>query len=102
MQDDWKYEGADIVDTSQRFAASKVARGQLGPGLHDMWLKDVISTCGDKCVYANHLIHGGGEIGDAAISVNVSVEATGNSVRVCLSAHGRRSVFQELGRARAV
>ena len=36
MQDDWKYAGADIVDTSQRFAASKVARGQLGPGLHEM------------------------------------------------------------------
>ena len=62
-----------------------------------MWLKAVISTCGKTCVYINHLIHVGWEIGDAAISANVSVKATENNVRVCLFSHGPRSVFQELG-----
>ena len=102
MQDDWKYEGADTVDTSQRFAASKIARGQVGSGLHEMWLKDIISTCGKKCLYINNLIHGSGEIGDATISAKISVEATGNNVRVCLFSHDPRVVFQELGRARCL
>ena len=98
----WKYEGASTVDSSQRFAASKISRQQVGVGLHETWLKDIMATCGKKCVYVVNLAHGPGEVGEAVISSKVSVEATANGVRACLFSHDPRFLFSELGRARCL
>ena len=39
------------IAQGQRFAASRVQRGQLGAGVHEMWMKDIIKTCGAKGVF---------------------------------------------------
>jgi hypothetical protein len=44
MSEGWNFEQNVRQDVSQRFAASKVARAQIGPGLHEVWLKDIIKT----------------------------------------------------------
>ncbi len=89
-------------DVSQRFAASKVARAQIGPGLHEVWLKDIIKTCGTKAVYVCDFAQGSAELQKAVVACKVSVEATSNNVRVCAWAHDPRKVFAEIGRTRVL
>ena len=48
MVDDWKFDSTERENQGQRFAASKVSRGQLGSGLHQVWMKDLAVACGKK------------------------------------------------------
>ena len=83
----------------QRFAASKVSRSQLGSGLHETWIRDLLKTCTTKALYICDFAHGTGEVAKAAITSKVSVEATGSGVRLCTWAHDPRRVFADIGRA---
>ena len=99
MAEDGKFEKLFQDCGTQRGAGAKVSRGQLGSEVHDVWLRDIIKTCGTKALYVCDFAHGAGEVGRAAISSKVSVEATGAGVRVCLFAHDPRKVFASVGRA---
>ena len=52
-------------DSGQRFAASKVARSQLGIETHKAWLTDLVKTCGKKCMLVNDFHYGSAEISKA-------------------------------------
>ena len=34
-----------------RYSVSKITRAQLGPGLHDVWIRDFIKSCGVECFF---------------------------------------------------
>ena len=87
-------------DASQRFAASKISRCQLGVELHKEWLKDLVKTCGKKCMLVNDFHHGSAEVLKACLDVKISDEATAQGVRACAWSRDPRSVFFEAGRAR--
>ena len=100
MTDNWRYDKEILRDASQRFAASKVSRCQLGVELHKEWVKDLVKTCGKKCMLVNDFHHGSAEVMKACLDVKVSEEATAQGVRLCGWSHDPRSVFFEAGRAR--
>ena len=82
-----------------RYAANKIVRAQLGVGLHDVWIRDFIKSCGVKCLLVCDMIHGPGEVMKAAIIAKVSEEANASGVRVCTWGQDPRRVFSEVGRA---
>ena len=88
-----------VGDSGVRFATNKITRAQLGGGLHDMWIRDFIKTCGTKSLYLCDFSHGGGEIVRSAVNAKVSEEATSSGVRVCVWAQDPRKIFAEIGRA---
>ena len=93
MIDNWAYNKEVQRDVSQRFAASKVSRCQLGVELHKEWLKDMVKTCGKKCLLINDFHHGSAEVMKACMDVKVSDEATAQGVRLCAWSRDPRSVF---------
>ena len=78
---------------------NKIARGQLGTGLHEVWMKDIISHCGAKAVFFCDFAHGVGEVMKAAINCKVAEAATNTGVRVCTWGHEPRKIFADIGRA---
>jgi hypothetical protein len=90
---------AAVGATCARYAGNKIARAQLGTGLHEVWLRDFIKTCGTKVLYVCDYAHGAGELAKATISAKASVEATSAGVRVCLWAHDPRKIFAVIGQA---
>ena len=82
-----------------RYAANKITRAQLGCGLHDVWIRDFIKSCGVKCFYLCDMSHGPGEIMKAAINAKISEEATSAGIRVCVWGQDPRKIFSEVGRA---
>ena len=100
MSDHYTFDASVQEQQGQRFAASKVSRGQMGITTHEMWMKDVITNCGVKAVMFCDYAHGSSEIQCAAINCKVSQEAVAANVRVLSWAHDPRRVFAEVGRAR--
>jgi hypothetical protein len=82
-----------------KYGMNKVCRGQLGSGLHGMWIRDMIKCCGTKALLICDFAHGAGEIMKACISAKVSEEASSTGVRVCAWGHDPRNNFVEIGRA---
>ena len=66
-----------------KYGLNKVARGQLGTGLHEMWIRDLSKHCGAKALYICDFAHGGGEIMIASVTSKVSEEACSTGVRLC-------------------
>ena len=67
MAEHWMYDTILQEDTTLRYAASKVSRGQLGEPLHECWLKDMVKSCGTKVLLVNTFASGSHEIEAAAI-----------------------------------
>ena len=68
-----------------RYAGNKVGRAQLGGGLHQCWMNDLIKHCGTKVFYLCDFAHDVGEVMKAAINCKVAEAATtawGQSMRV--------------------
>ena len=42
---------AAVGATGLRHAATKIARGQFGVELHEVWIRDLIKSCGVKCFF---------------------------------------------------
>lgn len=82
-----------------RYVGSRISKGQLGVGLHEVWLRDIVKACGTKVLYVCDFAHGAGEVAKAVISTKVSGEAAAAGVRVCLWAQDPRKIFAEIGRA---
>ena len=83
-----------------KYSTSKIARGQLGSGLHQVWMTDIIKHCGSKVLFVCDFAHGVGEVMKAAIDCKVTEEATTNNVRVCAWGQDPRKVFfSEIGTA---
>ena len=78
---------------------NKVARAQLGTGLHQVWMKDIIKHCGAKALFVCDFAHGVGEVMKAAINCKVSEAATTAGVRVCTWGQDPRKIFAEIGQA---
>ena len=95
---DWKFKKTVNRDGGQRFASSKVSRGQVGAGLHEEWLKDLAKACGKPCLYVADFCVGSAEVGEAIINVKAS-NPSGTHARLCLFSHDPHTVFQELGSA---
>jgi hypothetical protein len=102
MSEGWGFEQNIRQESSGRFASSKVSRAQLGSGLHELWLKDIIKACGTKAIYVCDFAHGSAELQKAVLAAKVSVEATSNGVRVCSWSHDPRKIFAEIGRVRCM
>ena len=100
MSQTWKYDKVLQQESGTRFAASKISRGQLGEGLHEEWMKDLIRTCNTKVLYICTYGSGPCEVDVAALHVKTSVEAANANVKVCSWSHDPRKVFAEVGRAR--
>ena len=96
MANDWKLKKAVNRDGGQRFASSKVSRGQVGAGLHEEWLKDMAQACGKTSLQVADFCAGSAEVGEAIINVKAS---DANGARLCLFSHDPRTVVQELGAA---
>ena len=79
---------------------NKVARGQLGNGLHEHVLKDFAKTCARRVLLVNDFISASGEVGVAALATKLSEEASGNACKVCYWGFDFRSVFHHVGKAR--
>ena len=45
-----------------RYVFNKVARAQLGTGLHQVWMNDIIKHCGAKALFVCDFAHGVGEV----------------------------------------
>ena len=101
MQEHYSFDSSERQPQGARFATSKIARAQLGTGTHEVWMKDVLKTCGVKCMLVCDYAHGSGEVEAAAINCKVSAEATAANVRVCSWAHDPRPIFAEIGTARS-
>ena len=48
LTESWQIEEKTSVDVSQKFATSKISRGQVGKACHETWLKDLAATCEKK------------------------------------------------------
>ena len=82
-----------------RYAMNKVARAQLGTGLHQVWMKYIINHCGAKALFVCDFAHGVGEIMKASINCKVAEAATTTGVRVCTWGQDPRKIFAEIGQA---
>ena len=100
MTDHYTFDSSVCEQQGQRFAASKVSRGQMGIPAHEIWMKDIITHCGMKAVMFCDYAHGSSEIQCAAINCKVSPEAIAANVRVLSWAHDPRRVFADIGMAR--
>ena len=78
---------------------NKVARAQLGTGLHQVWMQDIIKHCGAKALFVCDFAHGVGEVMKAAAKCKVAEPATTAKVRVCMWGQDPRKIFAEIGRA---
>ena len=61
MMEGWSYQEEGQAATqlgSQRCAAAKIARAQLGSGIRLVWLKDLIQHCGTNVLLVNDFAHG--------------------------------------------
>ena len=59
MSESWKYDKSKLLqlESGTRFASSKVNRGQLGEGLRQEWMNDLVRVCNTKSdVYLHHWI----------------------------------------------
>ena len=68
MVDYYTLDSSASEQQGQRFAASKVSRGQMGVLTHEMWMKDLITNCGVKAVMFCDYAHASAEIQCAAIN----------------------------------
>ena len=100
MTDHYTFDSSVCEQQGQRFAASKVSRGQMGIPTHEIWTKDIITHCGVKAVMFCDYAHSSSEIQCAAINCKVSPEAVAANVRVLSWAHDPRRVFADIGMAR--
>ena len=91
--------GEAIGACGVKYGLNKIARGQLGTGLHEMWIRDLCKHCGAKASYMCDFAHGGGEIMKAGVTSKVSEEACTTGVRVCSWGTDPRKIFAEIGRA---
>ena len=82
-----------------RYAINKVARAQLGTGLHQVWMNDIIKHCGAKALLVCDFAHGVGEIMTAAVNSKVAEAATTTGVRVCTWGQDPRNIFADMGQA---
>ena len=78
---------------------NKIARAQLGTGLHEMWIRDFSKQCGAKALFICDVAHGGEEIMKASATGKMSEEANRAGVRVCAWGSDPRKTFAESGRA---
>ena len=97
MLDDKSISGAAVGAAGPsgpvRYAVNKIARGQLGSGLHEVWIKDLIKHCGTKALVICDFAHGVGEVMKAAVNCKVAEAATTTGVRVCAWGQDPRKVF---------
>ena len=82
-----------------RYASNKASRAQLGTGLHEVWINDVIQHCGTKALLVCDFAHGVGEVMKAAVNCKVVEAATTTGVRVCTWGQDPRKIFAEIGQA---
>ena len=99
MLDTSTRDAAAVGATGVRYALNKVARAQLGTGLHQVWIQDIIKHCGAKALFVCDFAHGVGEIMKAAVNCKVAEAATTTGVRVCTWGQDPRKIFAEIGQA---
>ena len=58
------------------FAASKVSRGQLGEGLHQEWMNDLVRVCNTTVMFIGTIGSGPHEVDIAGLNIKTSVAAT--------------------------
>ena len=87
------------VGAGVRYASNKVARAQLGTGLHQVWMKDIINHYGAKALFVCEFAHGVGEVMKAAVNCKVVEAAATTGVRVCTWGQDPRKIFAEIGQA---
>ena len=87
------------VTPGVRYDVNKIARAQLGVGLHMDWINDIIRHCGATALYICDFAHGVGEVITAGINCKVGEAATSTGVRVCLWSQDPRKIFAEIGSA---
>ena len=72
----WTSFSAAVGADGVRYAVNKVARAQLGTGLHQVWMNDIIKHCGAKALFVCDCAHGVGEVMKAAVNCKVAEAAT--------------------------
>ena len=82
-----------------RYASNKVSRAQLGIGLHEVWINDLIRHCGTKALYICDFAHGAGEVMKAAAKCKVGEPASTSNIKVCVWGQDPRKIFAEIGQA---
>ena len=73
---DTSISAADVGAVGVRYVLNKVARAQLGTGLYQVWMKDIIKHCGAKALFVCDFAHGVGEVMKAAVNCKVAEAAT--------------------------
>ena len=99
MKEHWRFPENDN-SAQERNSASKIARGQLGPDVNQMWITDIVKTCKAKVLYVSDFAHGVAEVQKAALRCKTSLAANQVGVRVWSWATDPRRVFADLGTAR--
>ena len=102
MSESWKYDKSKLLqlESGTRFASSKVNRGQLGEGLRQEWMNDLVRVCNTKVMFICTIGSGPCEVDIAALNIKASIAATNANVKVCAWSHDPRNNFAEVGTAR--
>ena len=102
MSESWKYDKSKLLqlESGTRFASSKVNRGQLGEGLRQEWMNDLVRVCNTKVMFICTIGSGPCEVDIAALNIKTSIAATNANVKVCTWSHDPRKNFAEVETAR--
>ena len=102
MSESWKCDKSKLLqlESGTRFASSKVNRGQLGEGLHQEWMNDLVRVCNTKVMFICTIGSGPCEVDIAALNIKTSIAATTANVKVCTWSHDPRNNFAQVGTAR--
>ena len=102
MSESWKYDKSKLLqlESGTRFASSKVNRGQLGEGLHQEWMNDLVRAFNAKVMFICTIGSGPCEVDIAALNIKTSIAATNGNVKVRAWSHDPRNNFAEVGTAR--
>ena len=87
MSESWAHDKLLQPESGTRFASSKVTRGQLGEGLRQEWMKDLVRVCNTKVMFLCTIGSGPCEVNLAGLNIKTSVEATHANVNVCTWPH---------------
>ena len=102
MSESWKYDKSKLLhlESGTRFVAPKVNRGQLGEGLHQSWMNDLVRVCNTKVMLTCTIGFGPCKVDIAGLNIKASIAATNASVKVCTWSHDPRKTCAEVGAAR--
>jgi hypothetical protein len=102
MSESWKYDKSKLLqlESGARFASPKVIRGQLGEGLRQDWIKDLVCVRSTKVEFICTIGSGPCKVDIAGLNIKTSIVTTNANVKVCTWSHDPRNNVAEVGAAR--